>query len=308
MKLITYTAGIEPRIGVVLNDGMVIDARDCLEVYLAGRHRQDAKAEAAFMVPADMTTLLARAGGDLSLLSEAVAASKGKGSLSIGSVTLHAPVPRPGKILGVGRNYGSHASEGGLLVQDEPRLFVKVGSSVVGPGAVIAYPALVSKMDWEVELGVVIGKPMHNVAQEDALSHVAGYTIINDISAREFQFDVKPPQTSFAKSLDGFTPMGPVLLTADELPDPTHVTLCCWINEQLMQKGNTEDMIFSVAYILSYISRYMTLEPGDLIATGTPSGVGCFRDPPIYLKTGDNIRMEIPQIGVLENSIGDKRR
>ena len=223
--------------------------------------------------------------------------------LDASQIRLLAPVPHPDKILGVGRNYGAHAAEGGLQRQEQPRIFAKLGNSVIGPDAPIIRPKGIVKLDWEVELAAVIGRRMRAIAERDALAHVAGYTILNDISARELQFDVSPPQTTFAKSMDGFTPMGPVLVTADEFGDPQDVGLRCFVNGALMQEGNTRDMIFSIANILSYLSRFMTLEPGDIIATGTPAGVGHFRSPPVYLQPGDVVRLEIDRIGVLENCV-----
>ncbi|NYT74992.1 fumarylacetoacetate hydrolase family protein [Halomonas sp. QX-2] len=303
MKLITYTTKGVRRVGSLYDSNQVIDLRSALEALLRQKGQLDAAEQAMFLVPSDMTVLLDRAKGDLSLLREAAATAGNESLVDHDTLTLEAPIPRPGKILGVGRNYGAHAGEGGLLAQDEPRIFAKMPTSVIGTGASIPCPASVNKLDWEVELAVVIGRNMKDIPEPHALEYIAGYTIINDVSAREFQFDVKPPQTTFAKSMDGFTPMGPVLLTADELTDPTNVQLRCWVNDTLMQEGNTSDMIFPVAYILSYLSRFMTLEPGDVIATGTPSGVGCFRDPPMYLTQGDQVRMEIPPIGVLANDV-----
>lgn len=197
MKLVTYDRGGEARVGLV-RDGRVVDAADL------------------GIAATDMIGLL-RAG-----LTGLATAARGPlpDGRSLESVRLLAPVPRPGKIIGVGRNYRAHAAEGGLEVQEKPRLFTKVPSSVTGPGGVIEKPALVTKLDWEAEIAVVVGRAMRDVAAEHALDHVAGYTLLNDVSAREFQFDVKPPQTSFAKSMDGFCPMGPWLVTVDEIPDP----------------------------------------------------------------------------------------
>jgi acylpyruvate hydrolase len=302
MKLVTYDAGTGPRIGA-LRDGKLVDARRAVERLLARLGRPDPAAEAGYRVPDDMTAFLARAGGDLGFVAEAMAGMDADAGQDLSLVRLLAPVPRPGKIIGVGRNYGAHANEGGLGQQEEPRLFAKLPSSVIGPGEGIVRPARVTKLDWEVELAAVVGKAMKDVPEERALDHVAGYTILNDVSAREFQFDVAPPQTTFAKSMDGFTPMGPVLVTPDEMAPPTGVELRCWVNGELMQEGHTSDMIFPVAYILSYISRYVTLEPGDVVATGTPSGVGHFRKPPVYLEPGDRVRMEIPGIGTLESPV-----
>jgi 2-keto-4-pentenoate hydratase/2-oxohepta-3-ene-1,7-dioic acid hydratase in catechol pathway len=219
------------------------------------------------------------------------------------AVTLLAPVPHPGKILGVGRNYGAHAAEGGLAAQEKPRIFVKLSSAVIGTGVPIAKPAGVTKLDYETELAVVIGRRARNVPEGEALAYVGGYTILNDVSARELQFDVSPPQTSFAKSMDGFCPMGPCLATPDEFADPGDIHLRGWVNGELVQDGRTHDLIFPVPLLIAFLSSYLTLEPGDVIATGTPAGVGVFRKPPRYLAPGDAVRMEIAEIGVLENRI-----
>jgi len=221
----------------------------------------------------------------------------------LAALQLLAPVPRPGKIVGVGRNYADHAKEIGSAPMERPKLLFKAPSSVAGPGARVPRPAGVTKLDFEVELAAVIGTCCRDVPAGAALSMVAGYTIVNDVSAREYQFDLGPAQTSFAKSMDGFTPMGPWLVTTDEIPDPQALRLSCRVNGALMQEGTTADMIFPVAELIAYLSRFMTLEPGDVIATGTPAGVGAFRDPPVYLAPGDRLRLEIERLGALEHSI-----
>ncbi len=221
----------------------------------------------------------------------------------LSQVPLYAPVPRPGKIIGVGRNYADHAKETGVQPFENPRIIFMVPSSVSAPGAAVPRPATVTKMDFEAELAVVIGGYGKNVAAADALSLVAGYTILNDLSAREFQFDLPIAQTTFAKSMDGFTPMGPWLVTADEIPDPQTLDVQCWLNGVQMQHGHTSDMLFPVATLIAYLSRYMTLEPGDVIATGTPAGIGAFRKPPLYLRPGDQLRFEISQVGSMEHLI-----
>ena len=222
---------------------------------------------------------------------------------ALSAVKLSAPIPRPGKIIGVGLNYNDHAAEVGRPKQSIPRLFIKVSSSVVGPGAIVAIPPNVTKLDFEVELAVVIGKSATRVNEADAIGHVAGYTILNDLSAREFQFDVTPAQTSLAKSMDGFCPMGPWIVTADELGDGSGLGIRTFVNGDKMQDGTTSDLIFSVAALVAYISRYMTLEAGDVIATGTPAGVGAFRKPPVFLQGGDRVKLEIDRIGALETTI-----
>ncbi len=220
------------------------------------------------------------------------------------AVHLFAPVPRPGKILGVGRNYADHAKETGVDPFEKPRIFGKLSSTVCGPGTIVRRHADVGKMDFEGELAVVIGKTAWQVTQDDALRYVAGYTILDDVSARELQFDISPPQTTFAKSKDGFTPMGPWLVTADEIPDPQLLELTTWVNDIQMQHSTTDLMLFPVANLIAFLSRTLTLEPGDVIATGTPAGIGAFRKPPQYLQPGDRVRIQISRIGILEHSIG----
>ena len=222
----------------------------------------------------------------------------------LSEVQLDAPVPRPGKVVAIGRNYADHAKETGVQPFERPRIIAKLPSSVTGPGTVVRRPARVSKLDFEGELGVVIGSFVSNVPRTEALKTVAGYTILNDLSAREFQFDVSPPQTTFAKSMDGFCPMGPWLVTADEVPDPQTLEIRSYVNDVQMQHGNTARMLFPVAQVIEYLSQFMSLEPGDVIATGTPAGIGAFRDPPVWLQPGDRLRIEISKVGTLEHSIG----
>ncbi|WP_368419308.1 fumarylacetoacetate hydrolase family protein [Rhodovarius sp.] len=224
------------------------------------------------------------------------------GSPRLGPARIMAPF-LPGKILGVGRNYADHAKEVGGPKLTAPRIFLKPSSSVVGPGAAVRIPPAVTKPDWEAELGVVIGRPAWQVPEGRALDHVAGYTVLNDVSAREFQFDQPLAMTSFAKGLDGFCPMGPWLVTADEVGEPWDLEVTCHLNGEEVQRGNTHDLIFSVPALIAYLSRYMELQPGDVIATGTPAGSGHFRTPPRYLKSGDQLRLEVARIGILEHSI-----
>lgn len=224
--------------------------------------------------------------------------------LPLKGLPLLAPLPRPGKIVAVGRNYADHAKESGIDPFEKPRIICKLPSSVIGPGAVVKRPAAVTKLDFEAELGVVIGRAAANVPLARALDYVAGYTALNDISAREFQFDVSPPQTTFAKSMDGFCPLGPWLVTKDEIAEVQKLDVACYVNGAEMQRGNTADMIFPVARLIEYLSQYMTLEPGDVLATGTPAGVGAFRKPPLWLNPGDTVRVEIGGVCSLENTIG----
>jgi len=231
-----------------------------------------------------------------------VALAAQPGSPRLGPATIMAPF-LPGKILGVGRNYADHAKEVGGPKLTAPRIFLKPSSSVVGPGAAVRIPPAVTKPDWEAELAVVIGRPAWQVPEGRALDHVAGYTVLNDVSAREFQFDQPLAMTSFAKGLDGFCPMGPWLVTADAVGEPWDLEVTCHLNGEEVQRGNTHDLIFSVPALIAYLSRYMELQPGDVIATGTPAGSGHFRTPPRYLKSGDQLRLEVARVGILEHSI-----
>ena len=222
--------------------------------------------------------------------------------VALDEALLEAPL-RPGKIIGVGRNYGAHASEVGGPKLEAPKLFLKPTSSICGPGTAVVIPRAVTKPDWEAELAVIIGAPAYEVEERVALDHVAGYTILNDVSAREFQFDQPLAMTSFAKGLSQFCPIGPWIVTADELGEPWALDVDCTLNGEEVQHGNTRELIFPVASLISYISRFMRLETGDVIATGTPSGSGHFRNPPRYLKSGDALALSVSGIGTLRHSI-----
>lgn len=302
MKLATFRAEGAEQIGAVIGDTVVP-----LHPALAAARQAAGRAEPEARLPTDMLGLLSAGEAALVTAARALAFAARPENVALrrplASVELLAPL-RPGKILGIGRNYGAHAKEVGGPKLEAPRIFLKPASSVCGPGSVVRLPPTVTKPDWEVELGVVIGRTAWQVEESKALDHVAGYTVLNDISAREFQFDQPLPMTSFAKGMDGFCPMGPYLVTADETGEPWQLELRCWLNGELVQQGNTRDMIFSVAALISYLSRYMALQPGDVIATGTPSGSGHFRTPPRYLRPGDRMRLEVERVGVLEHSIG----
>jgi 2-keto-4-pentenoate hydratase/2-oxohepta-3-ene-1,7-dioic acid hydratase in catechol pathway len=236
-------------------------------------------------------------------LTALVASAKTIDFRALAEMRLEAPITRPGKIVAIGRNYADHAKETGVQPFEKPRIVSKFGSSVTRPGSMTVRPEGIVKLDFEVELAAVIGRSAKRVSRADALSHVAGYTILNDVSARELQFDINPAQTTFAKSMDGFCPMGPYLLTADELPNPQDLELSLWLNGEHMQHGHTRDMLFPVDALIEYISQYVTLEPGDVIATGTPAGIGAFRTPPVWLKPGDNLKLTITQLGELVHGI-----
>jgi len=216
-------------------------------------------------------------------------------------LTLLSPVPAPQKVVCVGLNYHDHAAESGQPVPDEPILFPKFANSVIGPGATIEVPSATAQPDFEAELGVVIGRRAARVDPSEALDHVAGYTCLNDVSARDLQF--RSSQWMLGKAVDTFLPCGPWLVTPEEIADPQTLRIRCLVNGEVMQDSSTSRMIFDVATLVSFISRTITLEPGDLIATGTPPGVGMARTPPRWLKHDDVVTIEIERIGALTNQV-----
>lgn len=201
-----------------------------------------------------------------------------------------------GKIVCVGLNYSDHAAESGMAVPTEPVLFMKPSSSICGPFDDVEIPRGAEKTDWEVELGVVIGKTAKYVAEETALDHVAGYCIVNDVSERAFQLE-RGGQWDKGKGHDTFAPLGPWLVTADEVEDPQALDMWLEVDGRRFQDGSTRTMIFGVAHLVSYISRFMTLQPGDIISTGTPPGVGLGQKPPLYLRAGQTMRLGIAGLG-----------
>jgi acylpyruvate hydrolase len=220
----------------------------------------------------------------------------------LADVTLLAPIPRPPKIVCIGVNYADHAAEAGRALPRWPSVFLKAPSCIVGPGDPIVRPPTTEQLDYEIELAVVIGKTANGVGRDAAMQYVAGYTIMNDVSARDLQLG-KDGGIILGKNFDSSAPFGPALVLTDEIPDPTHLRLRTWVNGDLRQDGNTHTLIFDIPAIIAFLTQQMTLEPGDIIATGTPAGVGLGMSPQVWLQPGDRIRMEIDGIGVLENAV-----
>ncbi|MFW8633693.1 fumarylacetoacetate hydrolase family protein [Cribrihabitans pelagius] len=220
-----------------------------------------------------------------------------------GTPSLAPCVGSPGKFLGIGLNYSDHAAEAGMAVPEHPILFLKATSSIAGPDDDVVLPRGSVAADWEVELGVVIGRAAKYVSEAEALEHVAGYCVINDVSERDFQTKLTGQWTK-GKSCDTFGPIGPWLVTRDAVPDPQALRLTCDVNGERRQTGSTSTMVFTVAQIISHLSQLMTLHPGDVIATGTPPGVGMGMKPePVYLKPGDVMRLEIEGLGVQTQTV-----
>jgi 2,4-diketo-3-deoxy-L-fuconate hydrolase len=224
---------------------------------------------------------------------------------ALADVRVLAPLPRPGKILCSGVNYRTHGDEGtDATLPSTPGCFSKLPTAVIGPGEPIVHPRMTEQLDYEVELAVVIGRMMRRVPEEQVMSCIFGYTIIHDVSARDIQF--KAPmhnQITLGKNFDTFAPMGPCIVTADELPDPENLGLRTFVNGEMRQDASNKDWLFSLPYMLSFFSHVMTLEAGDIVTTGTPGGVGAFRQPPVWLKPDDICVLEIDRIGRLQNPI-----
>jgi len=279
MKLATFSTGSGTKLGVISGDKIV-------ELGAPG-------------APSTMLELI-QAGPPAWARVEARSRAGDAPSLPLSSVRLLAPLSNPPKIVAIGLNYMDHCREQNVPVPDRPLVFAKFSSSIIGPGDDIVWdPALTQQVDYEAELGVIIGRRARRVGPEQALDHVFGYTIVNDVSARDLQFPDK--QWVRGKSLDTFCPLGPVIVTADEIPDPQALAIKCRVNGRYLQASSTSEMIFGVRELIARLSQSFTFEPGDLIATGTPDGVGVFRKPPVFLQDGDTVIVEIEGIGQLEN-------
>lgn len=211
------------------------------------------------------------------------------------------PFPRPGKVIAVGLNYRDHAGEARVALPEQPVTFAKFPSCLIGPGEAIRIPSGLRTVDYEAELAVVIGRSAYRVGADDALDFVSGYTCLNDVTDRDTQR--RDGQWSRSKSFDTFGPVGPVIVPASEVPDPQALSISARLNGEVVQSGHTSQMVHGVADLIAFISRGMTLDPGDVIATGTPDGVGAFKENPLYMSAGDEISIEIEGIGVLTNPV-----
>ncbi|MDO8123847.1 MAG: fumarylacetoacetate hydrolase family protein [Candidatus Hermodarchaeota archaeon] len=276
VKLVTYATDAGPRVGCI-DDGEVVPTPG---------------------IP-DIISLF----NDNSLENSIEAALKGRiDAQPIDEMTLLAPIPRPTKIIAIGLNYRDHAEETGQQLPEAPILFSKPPTATIGHGANIIIPDGASQIDYEVELGVVIGKSGHNIPVDTALDYVGGYTVFNDVSARDYQF--RDGQWFRGKSFDTFAPMGPCLTLPDQIQDPQDLQMQLRLNGKTRQNSSTANMVFSVAELIADISQVMTLEPGDVIATGTPAGVGFKVKPkPVFLQPGDVVEAEIDGIGILRNPV-----
>ncbi len=248
---------------------------------------------------ADMIAVLA--GGSAALARIEAIAMRGTGAVDLESVTLLAPVPRPPKVICVGLNYRDHAKESGMEIPKVPTIFAKFPTSVIGPGAPIVLPKNSSRPDYEAEFAFIIGQGGRHIPAERWQEHVFGYTNVNDVSARDFQ--MATTQWMMGKTFDTFCPMGPYLVTADEIADPHALDIRITINGEVLQHSNTRELIFRIPDLIEHLSSVFTLEPGDIVSTGTPSGVGFARKPPRFLRPGDDVVVEVEGLSALRNPV-----
>jgi 2-keto-4-pentenoate hydratase/2-oxohepta-3-ene-1,7-dioic acid hydratase in catechol pathway len=228
---------------------------------------------------------------------------EGAEDVGLGDVHLNPPLKNINKVICIGKNYADHAREMGGEPPEIPVVFSMFPSAIIGPGDNVVLPRISSQVDYEAELVVVIGKPGRHIARERAMDHVFGYCCGNDISARDWQKGKPGGQWLLGKTFDTFAPLGPFLVTKDEVKDPHQLDVCCRLNGEVMQTSNTSKLIFQIDFLISHLSQFITLAPGDLIFTGTPPGVGAGRKPPLFLKPGDTVEVEIESVGVLANPI-----
>ena len=283
MKLVTFTHNNQTRVGAVIND-TIIDSLGCPEI------------------PDSMIRFLSA--GPKALFAMQNLINKGNAVMALNEIKLNAPVPRPEKYLGISLNYADHIAETGREQPKYPSFFTKQSSCVIGCGDAIHKPKISDKLDYEGELAFVIGKRCRYVSIDMAHQVIAGFTIANDVSVRDWQ--MHSPTMMIGKSFDTCGPIGPWIITPDELTDPHNLSIRTWIDDELRQDANTRQMIFNCYEMIAYLSQAMTLNPGDVITTGTPSGVGVKMQPRGYMKSGQIVRIEIEGIGTLFNPIIDE--
>jgi acylpyruvate hydrolase len=314
MRLVTFAARGQTRVGAVEGD-WIVDLTRAARAHYAARGVSRPGARARALIPPSMTQVLV--GGDEALALAREITAETRRALThapearalesdgvvwrAGDVRLLPPVPAPPKILCVGRNYAEHAREGGGEPPTIPIYFGRFPHSLLGPGEPYVLPAVSEQVDYEGELAAVIGRRGRDIPESRALEYVAGYTVFNDISIRDFQR--RTTQWMIGKNFDRSGPLGPALVTRDEVPDPQSLTLTVDVSGERLQEAGTNTMIFPVAFLIADVSRALTLEPGDVIATGTPSGVGFARKPPRWLRAGDTVRISITKVGVLETPV-----
>ncbi|XP_046851321.1 fumarylacetoacetate hydrolase domain-containing protein 2-like [Xenia sp. Carnegie-2017] len=285
MRFLQFSDEKSTRIGVeIVEDGDIVDI-----------------SEVDSSIPSDMKSFIE--GGEDMLAAAKQAVASGNGVIKRDRTKVKAPIKNPEKIICLGMNYADHCFEQNKPIPERPLLFFKLPNSIIGQGDDIICPDIVEELDYEVELAIVVGKTCHCIKEEDAMDYVFGYTVAHDVSARDWQLRKNNGQWGLGKTFDTFCPLGPVIVQKNGLSDPHKLGIRCRVNKMTAQDSNTEQMVFKTAAAVSYISQFMTLKAGDVILTGTPPGVGCFKTPPVFLKDGDVVEVEIDEIGCLSNKV-----
>ena len=306
MRLYNFEIGGQRRLGIEWQE-QLIDLATAYSAFLSGAEPKPGKLRA---IPSEMLSFIRLGTLALEAAGEALAFVKKRPAVPVGeqlaypfeAVKILAPIPRPGKILCADTNYLAHKEgDPAAALPTEPIFFAKLPNTVIGPGESIVHPALTEQLDSEVELAVVIGKRMKRALETEVMDSIFGYTLINDVSARDVQF--KGDQITLGKNFDTFCPLGPCIVTAEELSQPDRVLLRARLNGVVMQEGTTFDWIFPLPKLLSFLSHVMTLEPGDVVSTGSPASTGAFRNPSVFMKPGDVVAIEAEGIGRLENPV-----
>ncbi|GAB3053165.1 fumarylacetoacetate hydrolase family protein [Virgibacillus ainsalahensis] len=308
MKLVTFTTQGYSRIGAIVDENKVVDLNYAYQAQLQSEGKYRYKEIAEAYVPARMEAFLEGGNESIAVAKKAVDFANDNPSsfnhklvFNKDEVKVEAPLTNPGKMLCVGHNYREHIQEMGRELPSNPVMFAKFANTIVGPEDDIPYYPISEQLDYEAEFAFVVGKQARNVSEADALDYVAGYTIVNDVTYRDIQR--RTLQWLQGKSVEGSAPMGPWLITSDELTDPAGLELVLTVNGEERQRSNTSNHVFTVQKLVEFLSNLMTLEPGDIILTGTPAGVGFARDPQVFLKDGDVVKIEIDKVGTLENRV-----
>lgn len=305
MKLVKFEVAKKQFIGIIV-DNTIIDVHAAYRYYAEGEAKEHLDQGSLpsnlldFLAAGKESLRLAQSVSDYVLQNE-VEDSSNKIFYSLSEVTICAPLHNPEKIICVGLNYLDHCKETGMDIPTSPIIFSKFTNALIGPNESVQLPVNSQEVDYEAELAVIIGKTAKKVTEEEAMDYVFGYTILNDISARDIQLG--DGQWLRGKTPDTFAPIGPYIVTKDEISDPHHLDITLKLNGEIMQDSNTENLIFKIPFIISYLSQSMTLKPGDIIATGTPHGVGMSREPQVWLKEGDKMEITIEKIGTLINPV-----
>jgi acylpyruvate hydrolase len=312
MRLISFRYQGEIRIGTAVAADRIIDLNSAYRTMLEENGNLRAKQFAEALVPSDMKSFLQGGIQSLEEAEKAVEFALGTGAgqpfdrrliFDMAEVKIEPPIGNPGKIICVGHNYREHILEMGREIPKIPVVFAKFSNTLIADGDAIPKPVVSDQLDYEAEFAFIIGKLGRNVSYDDAMDYVAGYTVANDISVRDYQ--KMTLEWLKGKTFDGTLPLGPSIVTKDEIPDPHSLDIRLTVNGEERQRSNTQNLVFNVPFLVSFLSKIMTLDPGDIILTGTPGGVGMARDPQVFLRHGDNVRVEIEGLGLLENVILD---